>query len=98
MVEENPAPDTTSDSTEAESPKSRERVKLTGVFIVKDGRAKFVEVPTGIADELNIVALSGVVPQDTVISGSFQTLRKLKNGDPVVVEQRSLDKMKEKQI
>ncbi len=98
MVDESLAGDTISDSAAVESPKSKERVKLTGVFVVKEGRAKFVEVPTGIADELNIVALSGVSPQDTVISGSFQTLRKLKNGDAVVIEQRSLDKMKEKQI
>jgi hypothetical protein len=37
-----------------------------------------------------------VAPGDTVISGSYQTLRKLKAGEAVTVEQSSLDRMNEK--
>ena len=75
--------------------RKRDKIKISGVFIVKDGKAVFVEVLGGIADERNLVALTGVTPGDTVISGSFQTLRKLKDGDAVEIESRSLDKMKE---
>jgi len=85
------------DSTESATDKYRkkEKIKKSGVFVVKDGLAEFVEVTTGIADDRNIVALSGVNPGDTVISGSFQTLRKLAVGDEVVIEEASKKKMEE---
>ena len=80
------------------SPKKREKIKKSGVFIIKDGKAKFVEVSTGVADELNVAALNGVAEQDTVISGSFRTLRSLKVGDEVAVDEQSLKKMRESEI
>lgn len=72
-----------------------ERVKLTGVFVVENGLAKFIEVNTGIADERNIVALSGLTPGDTIVSGSFQTLRKLADGESVQIDERSKERMNE---
>ncbi|MBU0985353.1 MAG: efflux RND transporter periplasmic adaptor subunit [candidate division Zixibacteria bacterium] len=87
-----------SDSTEtgAETPhKKGEKIKKTGVFVVCDGIAKFVELGTGIADDRNIVALNGINPGDTIVSGSFQTLRKLKDGDRVAIDERSLETMRE---
>jgi HlyD family secretion protein len=65
------------------------KIKKTGVFLCKNGVAHFAQVTTGIADERNIVVLSGVAPGDTVISGSFQTLRKLKDEEKVRVESHS---------
>ena len=70
-----------------------EKKKRTGVFVLRDGEAHFVAVKTGIADEKNIVALSGLQEGDTVISGSFKTLRELEEGDAVKISQRSLDKL-----
>ncbi|MEW6412729.1 MAG: efflux RND transporter periplasmic adaptor subunit [Candidatus Zixiibacteriota bacterium] len=87
------AADSSADTTT--SPKKKEKVKKSGVFIVKDGKAEFVAVATGIADDRNIVALNGLNPGDTVVSGSFQTLRKLSVGDQVVIEPASLEKMKQ---
>jgi HlyD family secretion protein len=71
------------------------KVVKSGVFLVKNGKAEFIEIETGIADEQNIVALGGVQPGDTVISGSYQTLRKLEEGDPIQIDERSLSKMRE---
>ena len=76
--------------------KKSTKIKKSGIFVVRDGKAKFVEIATGIADERNIVALTGIAPGDTVISGSYQTLRKIAEGDVVTIEQASIDKMKEK--
>ena len=76
--------------------KKSTKIKKSGIFVVRDGKAKFVEIATGIADERNIVALTGIAPGDTVISGSYQTLRKIAEGDAVTIEQASIDKMKEK--
>jgi len=75
-----------------------EKKKKTGVFVLRDGVAHFVEIKTGIADEKNIVALSGLQKGDTVISGSFKTLRELEDGDDVKISQRSLDKLNGKKI
>jgi HlyD family secretion protein len=86
------APDS---ATPATPGKRSKKLKKSGVFVCRNGKATFVEVRTGIADERNIVALDGVSPADTVISGSFQTLRKLKDGDEVKIDEESLKKMKE---
>jgi HlyD family secretion protein len=92
------AEETQSDTTAegaTQDGKKKKKVKKSGVFVVRDGKAHFVEIQTGIADERNIVALSGLAPGDTVVSGSFQTLRKLAEGDMVKIEQSSLDNMKD---
>lgn len=85
------------DTTEATAGKhkKKEKIKMSGVFIVKNGKAEFVEVATGIADDRNIVALTGLNPGDTVISGSFQTLRKLAVGEAVIIDESSKKKMEE---
>jgi len=70
------------------------KVKKTGVFVCRSGAAHFVEITTGIADDRNIVALTGLAPGDTVISGSFQTLRKLKDDEKVKIEARNADETK----
>ena len=87
--------ETTTDADAKSGSKKTKKIKKTGVFICKDGLAKFVEITTGIADERNIAALTGVAPGDTVISGSFQTLRKLEEDETVQIEERSLEAMSE---
>lgn len=72
-----------------------EKVKMTGVFVIKNGKARFVEVETGIADDRNIVARGDVSPGDTVVSGSFQTLRQLNQGDVVTIDERSKERIEE---
>lgn len=79
-----------SDSAAADSTgpaRKTKKIKKTGVFVCKNGVARFVEITTGIADDRNIVALSGLAPGDTVISGSFQTLRKLEDEEKVKIEE-----------
>jgi HlyD family secretion protein len=83
------------EKSDARGRKKIKRIKKSGVYVVKDGLAKFTEITTGIADESNVVALTGVNPGDTVISGSFQTLRKLSNGDEVRIDENSLEQMRE---
>ena len=76
-----------------EGKKRSDKIKKSGVFVCENGMARFVEVSTGIADERNIVALSGLTPGDTIISGSFKTLRALSDSDLVTIDKTSLDKM-----
>lgn len=71
--------------------KKSKKVRKTGVFVIKDGKVKFQEITTGIADDRNIAILSGVNHGDTVVSGSFQTLRRIADGELVKVENQSTD-------
>lgn len=96
IIQQANAAETADLSDDASKHKKSAKIKKSGIFVVRDGKAHFVEVATGIADERNIVAMSGIAPGDTVISGSYQTLRKIADGDLVTIEKASLDKMKDK--
>ncbi|MEN3043978.1 MAG: efflux RND transporter periplasmic adaptor subunit [Candidatus Hydrothermales bacterium] len=64
----------------------------TFLFILKNKRAKKVNVKTGIRGLKRIEILSGLNVYDTVITGPEEVLKKLKDGEKVVV--KSLDKRK----
>ena len=72
----------------AKQAEKEERETLKKVVFLKDGgKAKMVQVTTGIADDANIEIKSGVKPGDEVISGSYSAIsRKLKDGAKVVME------------
>jgi HlyD family secretion protein len=65
---------------------SQERKELEGVFVVKDNKALFTPIKTGIAGEKYFEALSGVSAGDQVIIGPFSSVRELKDGGPVKIE------------
>lgn len=56
----------------------------TGVFVVRDGSVVFTPVKTGIIGGLSI-EVDGVDEGTQIVSGPFQTLRALKDGDRVRV-------------
>jgi HlyD family secretion protein len=62
------------------------RKEIEGVFLVKDDKAVFTPVKTGIAGDKYFEALSGVTPGDQVIIGPFSSVRELKDGGPVKIE------------
>jgi HlyD family secretion protein len=72
----------------AKQSQKEERERLKKVVFLKDGgKAKLVEVTTGIADDSDIEIKSGVKQGDEVISGSYSAIsRKLKDGAKVVME------------
>jgi HlyD family secretion protein len=57
-----------------------------GVFVVKDGTARFAAVVTGIAGEKHFEVLDGIAEGDRIVRGPFEALRKLHTGDRVKVE------------
>jgi HlyD family secretion protein len=62
------------------------RKELEGVFVVRDGKAEFVQVETGIAGEKYFEVLSGLKEGDSVIVGPFSSVRELQDGSAVKVE------------
>jgi HlyD family secretion protein len=68
--------------------KKKEKEEVEGIFLIVDGRAKFVRVATGIADQQNIEIVSGIDEDDQVVTGSYKILRTLKDGDKVKVTEK----------
>jgi len=62
------------------------RKELEGVFIVRDNKAEFAPVKTGIAGEKYFEVLAGVKPGDQVIVGPFASVRELGDGTAVKIE------------
>lgn len=56
----------------------RKDKEITGVFVVKDGVAKFVPVRVGIASETMIEVFGDVKSGDVVVAGPYKALRELK--------------------
>lgn len=71
------------DSANGDKPKKKDKnmKEVKGVFIAKDGQAKFVEVVTGIADQKDIEIISGLSKGDMIITGPYRTLRIIKDGE-----------------
>jgi HlyD family secretion protein len=64
----------------------QERKELEGVFLVKDNKALFTPIKTGIAGEKYFEAVSGVTAGDQVIVGPFSSVRELRDGVAVKIE------------
>jgi len=93
LVEEvNAAENGDLDKGKSEKKKDVERKDLRGVFVIKDGKARFVEIKTGIADQKFIEITSGLEPGDSVVAGPYKSLRKIKDGDALEVQKDEEDK------
>lgn len=74
-------------SSQQETRAKTKRKEFEGVFAVRNGRAEFVPVQTGIVGESEIELVSGVSEGTTVVTGSYKVLRTLQHGDAVKIEQ-----------
>lgn len=59
--------------------------ELQGVFVLKNGKAEFVPVETGITGTTDIEVTKGLNAGDTIVTGSYKVLRTLRNGASVTV-------------
>ena len=69
--------------TPTELKPGEKREEKEGVFLMRDGKATFVLVKTGIAGERYLEVLSGLKEGDQVITGPFDSVRTMYEGDPV---------------
>ena len=77
-------PDTTKTDGNDKAEKKNYKKKLyEGVFIIEGNKAKFVPVKLGIQDQANIQILNGLNGDETVISGPYEALRNMNDGDLV---------------
>jgi HlyD family secretion protein len=70
---------------EPAAPRSRGDEK-EGVFVVSKGQAQFKPVKTGITGETDIEVVEGLAPGDEIVTGSYKTLRTLKDKARIKIE------------
>lgn len=84
---------TKGDKSKADLPK--EQKEKEGVFLLQNGKAVFKPVSTGVMGEMDIELKEGLKEGDEVVSGTYQTLRDLQDGDAVhVMTEKELEKQK----
>lgn len=71
----------------AESKLGETQKEEEGVFVMRDGRAVFLPVSTGIAGEKYFEVLNGLKAGDQVITGPFNSVRDLADGAQVKLEE-----------
>ena len=71
----------------AEPPPGQTRKETEGVFVIREGRAVFVPVKVGIAGERFFEVVTGLQEGDHVITGPFNSVRQLADGEQVKVEE-----------
>lgn len=59
---------------------------IQGVFVVRNGKAVFVPVQTGISGVTDIEVTNGLHPGDVVVTGSYEALRSLHSGASVKID------------
>ncbi|HTR64569.1 MAG TPA: efflux RND transporter periplasmic adaptor subunit [Terriglobales bacterium] len=70
----------------SDPPKDAGKEELQGVFVLRNHKAEFVPVQTGIAGASDIEITSGLKEGDEVVTGSYKVLRTLKPGAQVKVD------------
>jgi HlyD family secretion protein len=64
---------------------------IEGVFVVREGKATFVPVQTGVTGREHFEVVTGLSEKDSVVAGPYEAIRTLENGatvrrlQPVVV-------------
>lgn len=66
--------------------KEKEKDEVQGVFVVRDRKAQFVPVETGIAGTTDIAVRSGLKEGDEIVTGSYKVLRTLRPGTSVKID------------
>jgi len=66
--------------------------ELQGVFVIKEGKAEFRKVETGITGATDIEVSSGLQDGDQIITGSYKVIRTLRNEAKVKVDNKPVVK------
>jgi HlyD family secretion protein len=76
-----------SSTAQADSGKEIKKKELEGVFVINENKiARFRAIKTGISGESEIEVLENLKEGEEIVTGSFQTLRTIKDGTAVKIE------------
>jgi len=62
---------------------------VTGVFVVRQGRAEFHTVRTGISGSLDVEVIEGLNENEEIVIGPYQVIRTLRSGAQIAVDNRA---------
>jgi HlyD family secretion protein len=65
--------------------------EIQGVFVIRDGKAQFIPVQTGITGTTDIEVTRGIQPGDIIVTGSYSALRTLRPGTRVKIDNSALN-------
>ena len=92
-------PQTESQSVQASAPQNdaskEDKEEIQGVFALRNRKAEFLPVNTGIAGATDIEVLKGLKEGDEIITGSYKVLRTLRPGASVKVDNSAPKKEEE---
>jgi HlyD family secretion protein len=88
-----PAPQEAASKDKGSSKDQKQNV--AGVFVIRNKKAEFVTVTTGIAGTSDIEVVNGLKEGDEVITGSYKILRTLRSGSSVKVDNSAPKKEEE---
>lgn len=74
----------------------KDKEEIQGVFVIKNKKAEFRKVDTGITGTTNIEVKGGLQPGDEIVTGSYKVLRTLRNGASVKIDNSAPKKEEEK--
>jgi HlyD family secretion protein len=74
---------------------AKQKEEIQGVFVIRNKKAEFVPVETGISGTTDIEIIKGVQEGDEVITGSYKVLRTLKPGTNVKIDNSAPKKEEE---
>jgi HlyD family secretion protein len=71
---------------EASKTKDRDKEEIQGVFVIRNRKAEFMPVDTGITGTTDIEVLKGLKDGDEIVTGSYKVLRTMRPGAGVKVD------------
>lgn len=74
---------------------SKQKEEIQGAFVIRNKKAQFVPVETGISGTTDIEVIKGLQDGDEVITGSYKVLRTLKPGTNVKIDNSAPKKEEE---
>ena len=80
---------------QTDASKEKDKQEIQGVFILRNHKAEFVPVDTGIAGTTDIEVIKGLQEGDEIVTGSYKVLRTLRPGSSIKVDNAAPKKEEE---
>src|SRR5438309_11629164 len=69
--------------------KNKDKEEIQGVFVIRNGKAEYVPIDTGITGTTEIEILKGLREGDEIVTGSYKVLRTMRPGASVKVDNKA---------
>jgi HlyD family secretion protein len=80
---------------QTDASKEKDKQEIQGVFVLRNHKAEFIQVDTGIAGTTDIEVIKGLKEGDEIVTGSYKVLRTLRPGSSVKVDNAAPKKEEE---